>query len=490
MIMHRSIFFLLLIASVTLHAQRNCETVQTKKSYEIRKANQKIYLKNPPSRETVYVPILFHLVADNDGNGRMEQARVYEALCQVNNTYEQHGFIFYFDSINIVNDDSVVQENRFSFQRYIDPYYINVFMINELATSGSGGYYNFEFDYLALRKNFDQTDDGYTFEHEIGHYFSLEHTNSGWEDMPYDPGIHGDTVLLETVSSSQPPDFPVPVELMDGSNCLEAGDGICDTPPDYGFMHSCYCCEMIYEVWDANGDLVVPMTNNIMSYADGCTDRQFTDQQVDAMITDYNTLRRFNIRYEIEVDTFTPIAENIQVYSPSGLLDTYDDILIQWEPVENADGYYIEYIDGPKVLELVTTDTEYLLADLEPFSEYIVSILPFNHFGSGCLGRERIVFFTGGNSTSTYTGEINDDIEIFPNPVERNANINLNNVAGYTSASITLYDVGGKKVHSENVKLKEGINQILKNGNGLVSGLYLLEIQVENKKFLKKIYVN
>ena len=96
--------------------------------------------------------------------------------------------------------------------------------------------------------------------HELGHLFGLPHT-------------------FEDAGS----------ELVDGSNCETAGDGICDTPadpytddPDIIWQDG---CEFIWEGLDPNGQYYQPDVGNIMSYyACSCG---FTRQQYIKMANTY-----------------------------------------------------------------------------------------------------------------------------------------------------------------------------------------------------------
>lgn len=98
--------------------------------------------------------------------------------------------------------------------------------------------------------------------HEFGHYFGLYHTD-------------------ETQRFG--------IEKVDGSNCLTAGDRICDTPADPGSLYSVYVnystCSM-GGFKEKNSQLEYrPIINNYMSYYPPCYMRpfKFTEGQLDVI---------------------------------------------------------------------------------------------------------------------------------------------------------------------------------------------------------------
>jgi hypothetical protein len=98
----------------------------------------------------------------------------------------------------------------------------------------------------------------YTVSHELGHYFSLEHT-------------------FETSHG---------LELVNGSNCATAGDSICDTPADPYVTGSSYVnsnCTFTFTGKDTNGDYYDPDVSNIMSYYPDICACKFTHQQYEKM---------------------------------------------------------------------------------------------------------------------------------------------------------------------------------------------------------------
>ncbi len=100
--------------------------------------------------------------------------------------------------------------------------------------------------------------------HELGHFFNLKHTFEGSG-----------------------------AELVDGSNCTVAGDGICDTPADpyvpgepFELYLSGKDCRFISGKRDAKGEYYNPDVGNIMSYYP-CDTCGFTWGQLNAMAQAY-----------------------------------------------------------------------------------------------------------------------------------------------------------------------------------------------------------
>ncbi|MEZ4965935.1 MAG: M43 family zinc metalloprotease [Saprospiraceae bacterium] len=104
-------------------------------------------------------------------------------------------------------------------------------------------------------------DDFKVMPHEFGHYFGLLHT-------------------AETVFG---------LERVDGGNCTEAGDRVCDTPADPGEVYGVYVnysnCEMKGLKEAGTGLEYHPMINNYMSYYAPCYMRKFyfTPGQLDVI---------------------------------------------------------------------------------------------------------------------------------------------------------------------------------------------------------------
>lgn len=156
------------------------------------------------------------------------------------------------DPFEVVLDPALynMQMDLQAVDQYRRPGFVNVIYTNSLpqGVQGLGG-----FDHALVVHSVDRQD---ILVHELGHVLGLPHTFG-------------------------------PDELVDGSNCATAGDGICDTPADGGFYQpgvdvDMSTCTYIGTATDANGDLYAPMLNNIMSYSP-CDVDAFTAGQSQVM---------------------------------------------------------------------------------------------------------------------------------------------------------------------------------------------------------------
>ncbi len=97
-----------------------------------------------------------------------------------------------------------------------------------------------------------------TVAHEFGHFFNLQHT-------------FGNSPLEASTT-----------ERLDGSNCQQAGDFICDTPPDPNGQQDCCDCSYLGTTQPTNVEFN-PLTNNFMSYYKYCCRTAFTPGQLRAV---------------------------------------------------------------------------------------------------------------------------------------------------------------------------------------------------------------
>ncbi len=117
--------------------------------------------------------------------------------------------------------------------------------------------------------------------HEMGHYFTLQHTHRRTNQDPLFAAADGLNTPCRREAVSRTPIFETgncPVPNVTLSYCTQTGDGFCDTPADPTDL---FDCSYNRTYVDFTGAAFTPDESNIMSYY-GCTSA-FSPQQVQAM---------------------------------------------------------------------------------------------------------------------------------------------------------------------------------------------------------------
>jgi len=489
-----------------------CGTDHTQEFMDRLTKNVKYANTNPMKMDTRYVPIKFHLVADNQGQGRIPEEQVFQQVCILNSQYDSLGFQFYIhEGFNYIDDDIMYEQltpaaaqTRFRIETNQNPGVVNVFLALRAATNpneldGVLGYYSGNGDYLVVRKNAFFAEDNGTFAHELAHMFTISHPHYGWEDAPYTPELYGEIVTIPTISSMQA--NAIAVEVMNDPNCDTVGDRICDTPPDYGFTQNgggSFVCSNPWEgfVKDRNEVLIETYSNLIMGYNGNCAETIFTPGQGLAMLADYE--QRINMSTNAErylMDDYVPGVQQVTEVpvknspTPFETTDYFDSVVLSWEPVANAQGYVIKIGgDGQETYE--TTDTEFELSDLEPEGTYTWNVYPIHEFGVCAPEESAVLFFTGAGSTAVNEVAAVSAFAVHPNPVkDQNFNITINSNKKL-DATISIYNLAGQSILGD-------VSQTLNAGNNLIpielkdapTGLYHLFIKTELGILSEKVIV-
>ncbi|WP_460219464.1 T9SS type A sorting domain-containing protein [Psychroserpens sp. MEBiC05023] len=198
------------------------------------------------------VPIKAHIVRPSAGFGGLTEVQLNDAIAIMNGYFSNALLEFFLcDGINYIDDDTFYdyvtdQEAALTGPNNVANV-INIYFVNSISTTSGGGLCGYAYfpggPETILMAN-GCTTNGSTLTHEMGHFFQLSHT-------------HGNTngTLTE--------------ELVDGSNCATTGDFLCDTPADPQLSFSKVNSSCIYTAAeaDANGQLFMPNTRNIMSYS-------------------------------------------------------------------------------------------------------------------------------------------------------------------------------------------------------------------------------
>lgn len=217
----------------------------------------------------VDLPIQAHIIRQNDGSGGLTEVALNAAIDQLNINFAATEFTFFLcGDINYIDEDTYYdyetdQEGDLTSANNVSNR-INIYFVNSITISDDGGLLC-GYTYLPGGPDFifmdnSCTSNGATLSHEMGHYFNLLHTHQGYDEP--DP------------------------ELVDGSNCMTAGDLLCDTPADpllSGVVDA--GCNYTGGATDPNGDPYMPDPTNLMSYAPSNCREFFTVEQVARMVS-------------------------------------------------------------------------------------------------------------------------------------------------------------------------------------------------------------
>jgi hypothetical protein len=390
---------------------------------QLRYARQQYALQPKGQEPTRYIPIKLHIVGTDTGAGYFDAIEAYRLICELNEDYIPVGFHFYLagdlhyidNSSYYIHDFGIGEEMMV--ENNVDGV-INVYIVQDPA--GTCGYFTWGGDAVAINKSC-AGEGSTTLAHELGHYFFLPHTFSGWEGA-----FEGATLVDEPPANEQ--------ERVNGSNCANTADEFCDTPADY--LSYRWDCPYNGNLSDPTGAAIDPDETLYMSYsADECQGR-FSNEQIDAMHATLNEFRDYLI--QPQPNTEQPYNTYLY-YPPNGtLVIDPDHVLFSWRPVVNADRYLLLVTPngtGERV-EIYTTDTFYV-ANLSANTNYTMKLLPLSS-GNTCTAPRKIIFKTA-TANMLYVADL--DVQMPICNEENNGAITLG--AGGGTAPYTYLWTGG-----------------------------------------------
>ena len=479
-----------------------CGTTPTAEMIENIKRNAANFNGTFQRGGTSFVPIKFHLVANSDENGRISESRVFKTLKFLNDNYSSMGIQFYIkDEFNYLDKstvyDAVLRSSgtdvQLSIARVSNA--LNVFLVNSITTSGIPGtilgvfYRNSSIDDLLVLNQEIGTATG-TLEHEIGHFFSLLHTFNGWDGSPWQASEHGNPVGEFAPRGG----FPrIRNELVDGSNCANSGDFLCDTPADYnlGFFWN-NCADYDGDCMDLNMDTLRPQENNYMGYFLRCPDYEFSDQQKSAINTSLNSNGRSYVR-----SSYIPFTGDINdpkhIY-PVDVDTGADPITFEWEAVEGGKWYLLEIGRNSSmtigVQRYFVSTNEVVIDDLTADRNYFWRVQTFGEYK--CFeGTPITTAFTTNMTTSTEDPNFVESFNLFPNPVQDNKILTLSlESSAPLKMDAEIYGQNGQLTKSFlSQPINEGNNMLQLDLNGLSAGIYILKMKSSEGNIVRKITV-
>ena len=459
---------------------------------------------------TLYIAMSIHIVGKDNGAGYFSQLNTLKALCTLNEFYQaagiqfiQEGEIHYINNTAYYQHGTVLEGAQMMFENNV-PNSLNTYFVADPA--GNCGY-NLPYAGIANAKSCSAPDD-ITWAHEVGHALSLPHPFLGWEGgvewdgsvdhsfanpapetVTYDYTYFQDTLILDTLIIDT-----AFVEKTDGSNCLVAADGFCDTAPDY--LASRWTC-------NANGESStiqhdpnnMPLQSDgslIMSYANDACQSRFTPQQQAAMRAFLLDQRPSWLR---SINLLPPVEQEVTIVAPLAGEDIggFGAELI-WEAVDNASMYLVQVsrlssFPSALTFQYLTASTSLVTDQLDDGRTYYWKVLAYNEH-QYCTDFNATSSFIIHHPTAIKEIETLKTINIFPQPVDGNDQLMLSiEMTATWSGQLELKNQLGQNILVQKIELSPGRHIKSLHLDHLSKGLYFLTISNGIEQISRKIIV-
>jgi hypothetical protein len=90
---------------------------------------------------------------------------------------------------------------------------------------------------------------------------------------------------------------------------------------------------------------------------------------------------------------------------------------------------------------------------------------------------------------SELRGSGSTKMQLFPNPASTYFDLSYES-ADNTSGNISIYDLSGREISSENIDIKSGTNTFRANSSHLQNGIYLIQFKAENSIQTGKLIIS
>jgi len=103
-----------------------------------------------------YIPLKINIVGDDQGNGYYKISYLLDAMCHLNEQYEQVGFHWYiYGDVNYINNSDLYAHSDYSVTDIVNatktPNVLNIYFVQDPA--GACGYFQYWSDYVAVAKS-------------------------------------------------------------------------------------------------------------------------------------------------------------------------------------------------------------------------------------------------------------------------------------------------------------------------------------------------
>ena len=501
-------FLILLVSMMTLNSygQRQiCGTHDDGSMMKRLEANKLLMaqqISNRSDNDWIYIPLQFHIVTPANGEGGIDELKILDELCTINKNYTPHKMKFYLTpEFNYIQNNALYDDPGSAFaeakiKTSKNKSAVNIFLVNDIGSGSSPGqilgYFSPLLDVVVIRNN-QVGINAQTVSHELGHFFSLAHPFDGWGETPYNPATHGNPVNILTIKENGK---NYVIEFMNKSNCNDAADKLCDTPPDYNFglVDPEQDCKLNGPFLDYNQDTIVTMENNYMGYFFNCGKYQFTPMQEVAMRADYlHTLRSY-IRTGVIPDTMLIDPATFNVVSPQNneITTYFNEVTLDWDDMPNASDYVVTIYapsDPSNIFKYFVKTSEVTVTELAKNKKYYWHVRPFNN-GNTCNSKlGGYSFKTGGYGVGIHEEFADgEDFTIFPNPVT-NQQVYIYSKKSVKNIEVEVYNSLGQLVDSINTDLAPGSNSLNLNKSNYLNGFYNLVLKTNEGDYIRKIII-
>lgn len=442
------------------------------------------------SEDTLWVAVRPHLLAKDNGSGRIAFDKFLNAFCQLNADFAEAKIRFYLlDGWNLINrteyhDHATIPKGIEMMLENNAPNALNAYFGANVA--GNCGY-NLPYAGVAIAHGCANASD-HTWAHEVGHALMLPHPFIGWEGKQYSFAVPTPTSLTydytyfhDTIDTQVPAPLDTAlVELVNGSNCAIAADRICDTPPDYLSYRWDYNSQGLSNVKqkDPNGEEFYSDGSLFMSYAaDNCSKR-FSTEEINVMRAALHTQRASWVAPQM--------LQQALGHMPQPLEPVQDQIvpaqgaLFRWSPTPNATHYLVQASRFTnfsfKQVDVVTTDTFLFAGQLSPNIKYYWRIRPFNYWHACYPYTELATFKTSAINASPEPDS--DGWRFYPSLLSKGNYLHIEWPESWAGneAIARIFNAAGGLIWETSLTVPEGRNSLPLPSTHWPAGVYRLVI--------------
>jgi hypothetical protein len=472
--------FCLGLSTLGLHSQDlDCPTVPSEEQLAWLRnfQNGQFDLDAMRSGSDYYIPIKAHIVGRDDGSGYYKLQLLLESICELNQDFAETGFTFYLDlPLEYHNQDNWWDQTFWDGYSMISSQNVygnvNIYWVGSIENGTIAGYFSPGADGIVMNIG-SSAPTSNTLPHEVGHFFSLPHTFLGWEGGNVPP------------SSQQ--------ERVDGTNCNSAGDGFCDTPPDYA--HYRWSCPSAGPFQDPDSTEFFVVDSFFMSYGgNSCRDR-FSGEQQDAM--EAYLIDQHPDLIGSATPNFPAGYDSIELVFPEAEANGLAPIGTQftWTEVEDAVGYHISigytHLFTAIAEEAIVTNNTFTAVRLIPDRSYHWRVKPLFEANT-CEPYSESREFRTGEQPASGIPELGEayPFRLWPNPSKSGTSVQLElYMATNENVRIQVLNASGSVVLEKQEFFAWGAQRLDLEIPG-EAGLYLVKIEGEQGQAIRRLVIN